>query len=233
MKNLIITGGTRGIGLATVKTFAAKGFNVAFCARDKTTIEKLLDELKVAYPQQTFLGVPTDLTIKQEVEEFADTVLKQFASINLLVNNAGIFEPGGISTEAEGVFERQMATNVSSAYYLTRALLPHIKNSSGHIINICSTASFIPYVNGGSYCISKFALLGLGKVLREELKPRGIRVTSIMPGATLTDSWAGTDLPPSRFMQANDVAQAIWDLNHLPPTSVIEELIMRPMKGDI
>jgi len=126
-----------------------------------------------------------------------------------------------------------MATNVASAYHLTRALLPHIKNNSGHIVNICSTASFTPYVNGGSYCISKFALLGFSKVLREELKPRGIRVTSLMPGATLTDSWTGTDLPVSRFMQASDVAQTIWDVNQLSPTSVIEELIMRPMQGDI
>ena len=181
MKNLIITGGTRGIGLATVKTFASKGFNVAFCARDKNTIEKLLNELKAAYPQQTFLAIPTDLTIKQQVQEFADAFVNQFASVDLLVNNAGIFEPGGISTEAEGVFERQIATNVSAAYYLTRALLPHIKNNTGHIVNICSTASFTPYVNGGSYCISKFALLGLGKVLREDLKPRGIRVLASCP----------------------------------------------------
>ncbi|MDZ4756941.1 MAG: SDR family oxidoreductase [Bacteroidota bacterium] len=233
MKNIVITGGTRGIGLATVQIFAAGGYNISFCARNYIMVEKLVEELRESYPNQTFFGFSADITVKEELQLFAKKIIEKFEHIHLLINNAGMFEPGGISTEEEGVFERQIATNVAAAYHLTRAILPVMQNNEGNIINIGSTASFTPYVNGGSYCISKFALLGFSKVLREELKPRGIRVTSVLPGATLTDSWEGTILPQSRFMQATHVARALWDVHHLPATTVVEELVMRPMQGDI
>ncbi len=232
MKTLVITGGTKGIGLATVKLFAKEGFNIAFSARSLKTVESLVEKLRLNYPQQIFLGLSADMSVKEEVEIFAQKIIQKFKTVHLLINNVGMFEPGGIATEEDGVFERQIATNVASAYHITRALLPVMKKKS-HIVNICSTASFTPYTNGGSYCISKFALLGFGKVLREELKPRGIRVSNVLPGATLTDSWAGTTLPPSRFIKAADVAQAIWGLHHLPQGTVVEELIMRPMEGDV
>ena len=103
-----------------------------------------------------------------------------------------------------------METNVYSAYYLTKHLLTAMKaKQKGHIINICSIASKIAYPNGGSYSISKFALLGFSKVLREELKSEGIKVTAILPGATWSDSWKGTTLPPERLMEAKDIALSL------------------------
>jgi NADP-dependent 3-hydroxy acid dehydrogenase YdfG len=98
---------------------------------------------------------------------------------------------------------------------------------------MCSTASITAYTNGGSYCISKFALYGLTKVLREELKPHHIKVTAILPGATLTTSWEGVNLPEERFMKPQDVAETIWSAYHLSPSAVIEEILMRPQLGDI
>jgi NADP-dependent 3-hydroxy acid dehydrogenase YdfG len=108
-----------------------------------------------------------------------------------------------------------------------------IERKKGHIFNLCSTASITAYTNGGAYCVSKFALYGMTKVLREELKPHGIRVTAILPGATLTASWEGVDLPPERFIQATDVAKMIWSAYNLSPGAVIEEILMRPQLGDI
>ena len=104
---------------------------------------------------------------------------------------------------------------------------------NGHIFNMCSTASIIPYVNGGSYCISKFALYGMSKVLREEMKAYGIRVTAILPGATLTPSWEEVDLPPERFIKPDDVAQAVKSAYLLSENSVVEEILIRPQLGDI
>jgi hypothetical protein len=98
---------------------------------------------------------------------------------------------------------------------------------------MCSIASLHAYANGGSYSISKFALLGFSKALREELKPHNVKVTSLMPGATLTDSWAGVDLPESRFMRADDIAQLIFDVYNLSDSTVIEEVVLRPVLGDI
>jgi short-subunit dehydrogenase len=108
-----------------------------------------------------------------------------------------------------------------------------IRRKGGHIFMMCSTASIIPYTNGGSYCISKFALYGMTKVLREELKEHGVRVTAVLPGATLTASWEGVDLPAERFMKPEDVAQAMFTAWSLSSQAVIEELLIRPQLGDI
>jgi short-subunit dehydrogenase len=107
------------------------------------------------------------------------------------------------------------------------------KSKAPHIFNMCSTASITAYVNGGSYAITKFGLLGMSKVLREELKPFQIKVTAILPGATKTASWEGTDLPDSRFMTAKDVASALWACYSMGPSAVVEEILMRPLPGDI
>jgi short-subunit dehydrogenase len=108
-----------------------------------------------------------------------------------------------------------------------------ISRRKGHIFMMCSTASITPYTNGGSYCISKFALLGMSRVLREELKPHSVKVTALLPGATLTNSWAGTDLPEDRFLKAEDVANSAWAAYALSASAVIEEILIRPQLGDI
>ena len=125
-------------------------------------------------------------------------------------------------------------TNLYSNYYLTKRVLPSMMaRQSGTIFNICSIASLIAYPNSGAYSISKHALHGLSKVLREEMKPYGIRVVSVLPGATLTASWEGVNLPSERFMPAEDIAQVVWDAWSLSPRTVIEEILLRPMLGDI
>ena len=98
---------------------------------------------------------------------------------------------------------------------------------------MCSIASIKAYPNGGSYAISKFALLGFSKVLREELKEFGIRVTAILPGATRTASWDGVELPDDRFMKVEDVADTIFSAYSLSSRSVVEEILIRPQLGDI
>jgi NADP-dependent 3-hydroxy acid dehydrogenase YdfG len=233
-KSILVTGCTKGIGLAIVNEFAAKGFNVAGCARNKEELTILFTELSSNYPNQKFFMEVCDVANIALLKIFASDVLKEFGDIDVLVNNAGIFLPGSICEEEEGSFENQMNTNVASAYHLTRAIVPVMKEAkSGHIFNICSTASITAYTNGGSYCISKFAMLGMSKVLREELKDYKIKVSSILPGATLTNSWAGTDLPEERFMPANDIAKVISTVQELSYSTNVEEIIMRPLAGDI
>ena len=127
-----------------------------------------------------------------------------------------------------------METNLYSAYHLTRLLLPVMKtNHSGHIVNMCSIASLIAYPNGGSYSISKFALLAFSKVLREEMKPYGIKVTSVMPGATWSDSWKGVDLPEDRLMSADDVAKIVSCALSLSGAANLEDVVLRPQLGDL
>lgn len=117
---------------------------------------------------------------------------------------------------------------------MTRGVAPAMKlKKAGHIFNICSIASIQAYPNGGSYAISKSAMLGFSRCLREELKTDNIRVTAVMPGATLTASWAGTDLPDERFMKVEDIANTIHSAYQLSNHSVVEEIIIRPQLGDI
>ncbi len=174
------------------------------------------------------------MSLESEVRAFGRFVNEVTNNVEVLVNNAGLFIPGSIHEEEEGALRKMIDTNLYSAYHLTRILLPNMMaQRKGHIFNMCSTASFVPYVNGGSYCISKFALLGMSKVLREEMKEYGIRVTSIMPGATFTASWEGTDVPEDRFMHPDDVAAAVWNAYEMSDRTVLEEIIMRPQLGDL
>ena len=108
-----------------------------------------------------------------------------------------------------------------------------MERRQGSIINMCSIASFMAYPNGGSYTISKFAMLGFSKVLREEMKPYGIKVTAVMPGSTWSDSWKGADFPDERLMKPGDVAEAVLSVTRMSPASVVEELIIRPQLGDL
>lgn len=235
MKELaVVTGGSQGIGHALIKKLAKEGFSIATCARHSAPLEELSKEILADYPEVTFMHQTVDVGKHHEVVSFAQAVQNMDIPVALLVNNAGVFIPGQIHTEEVGVFEQTMHTNVFGPYYLTRALVGDmIARQEGHIFNLCSTASVTAYTNGGAYCISKFALLGMSKVLREELKPHGVRVTSVLPGATLTQSWAGTELPEERFMPADDIAETILAAYHLSKRSVVEEVLLRPQLGDI
>lgn len=230
---IVVTGGTKGIGKAILEKFAANGFDIATCARNHSDLTQLKKDFESKFKIKVFEQV-ADMSDKIQVKEFTDALNQLGRPIDVLVNNAGYFEPGQIMEEPDGTLEGMIEGNVYSAYYTTRGIITKMKESkSGHIFNMCSIASFMAYPNGGSYAISKFALLGFSKVLREELKEFGIRVTAVMPGATKTASWAASELPDSRFMKPEDVAEAIFSAHSLSPRSVVEEILIRPQMGDI
>lgn len=229
-KLAVVTGGTKGIGKAIVEKFLREGYEVAVCARNPA----LLENRKAETGSPALHIFRADLSRKEEAEAFGDFVLGLGRPIAALINNAGVFIPGKLLEEDENNLQLQLDTNLLSAYYLTRRLIHRIKTAgNAHIFNICSIASLVAYPNSGSYSVSKFALLGFSKSLREELKETGVKVTSVMPGATLTDSWAGTNLPDSRFIKAEDIAEALWAAFSLSSSAVMEEMIIRPQLGDL
>lgn len=232
-KSILVTGGTKGIGRAIIERFAKEGFDIMTCSRNEKELASLQADLESRFSSIRVLAVQADLSKKEEVEKLA-TAVKAFAIPNVLVNNTGVFLPGAIHNEPEGNFELMMQTNLFSAYNLTRALVNEmIARKSGHIFSIGSIAGLTAYPNGGSYAVSKWAMLGMTKCLREELKPHQIKVTSILAGATFTSSWEGVDLPIERFMSAEDVAESVWGAYNLSPRTVVEEIIIRPQLGDI
>lgn len=232
--NVIITGATKGIGRAIAELFAAHGANLAVCARTKTDLDAMHADWKERFPESVLKTRMVDVQQKKEIQDFGNWAAQLWPQIDILVNNAGVFLPGEVYKEADGTLETMIETNLYSAYYLTRSVLPALlTQEKGHIFNICSVASLQAYANGGSYSISKFAMLGFSKNLREELKDKGIRVTAVMPGATWSHSWQGVDLPAERLMQASDVAQLVWAASQLSPSAVVEDIVLRPQLGDL
>lgn len=231
-KTIVVSGASRGIGKAIAQKFAAEGWNLALCARSEKDLAALKAELQTA--GNKIVAQACDVAKPEEVKAFAAKVNKEFGAIDILVNNAGTFIPGQVINEEDGNLETLIETNLYSAYHLSRALLPAMMaKKSGYIFNMTSVAGIKAYPNGGSYSISKFAMLGLSKALREELKEYNIHVTALIPGATYTDSWKSSGLAQARFMKAEDIAKTVWDIYNLSPGTVVEEILLRPMAGDI
>ncbi len=231
--NIIITGASKGIGRAVAEQFAAAGNTLLLCSRNERQLYDTLCELQLKYPQATIKAKPADMAEKTEARAFGHWCL-EYGTPSVLVNNAGQFIPGSVHDEADGQLEMMISTNLYSAYHLTRTLLPSmIAVKAGHVFNICSIAALNAYANGGSYSISKFALYGFSRNLREELKPYGIKVTSVHPGATLSASWDGFDIDSNRIMEVTDVAKMIYAASQLSPMAVVEDIIMRPQLGDL
>jgi short-subunit dehydrogenase len=234
MPNIVITGASKGIGKSLAEIFVKHGNHVCLCARNEAALTQTKNELLALNPNVEVHTFSCDVSKKDDVKQFANFVLQQFGTVDVLINNAGVFLGGQMHTEPEGTLEQMIDTNLYSAYYLTRHLLPRMKEQQhGHIFNICSIASLVAYPHGGSYAISKFALLGFSKSLREEMKPHGIKVCSVMPGATLTASWGGVDIPQERFMPAEDVAKMVFSVYSLSDRTDVEEIVLRPQLGDL
>ncbi len=232
-KLIVVTGGTKGIGRSIMECFARAGFDVATCARKATELADLKKEFESKYRVQALVK-QADMSAIGQVKDFVQYILSLQRPVDVLVNNAGYFVPGSVISEPEGSLESMINSNLYSAYYMSRGLAKKmIEQRDGHIFNMCSIASIKAYPNGGSYAISKFAMLGLSKVLREELKEFGVRVTAVLPGATRTASWNGTDLPDERFMKVEDVAETILAAHAISKRSVVEEILIRPQLGDI
>lgn len=231
--NVVITGGSKGIGKAVAEIFAANGHNLFLCSRGEVQLYKTMEELMTKHPSISVKAKPFDLGKKEEAIAFGNWCLS-FAVPDILVNNSGVFLPGSVHNEPDMTLENQLASNLYSAYHLTRAVLPKMtERRSGHIFNICSIASLHAYANGGSYSISKFAMHGFSKNLREEMKPYNIKVTSVFPGAVNTDTWGGFDNSSQRIMEANDIAKMIFTASQLSAGACVEDIVIRPQLGDL
>lgn len=232
--NVIITGATKGIGKALVERFAAANFNLVIAARTERDLRKVQQDIEQRFPSVKVHYQVVDFGEKEQVITFADFVKQTCTSIDVLINNVGFFQPLSLQDEPDGLLEKTMMINVYSAYYLTKALVDNmITQQSGHIFNICSVASLQAFPNCAAYTISKHALYGFSKSLRTDLKNHKIKVTSVLPGATFTASWDGSGINEERIMSAEDVAEALFSCYQLSERTVVEELVLRPLLGDL
>lgn len=232
--NAIVTGATKGMGRAIVMELAANNYNITFCARDEKQVQALLDELRKGYPHLLFFGMRADMEERSDVSKFAEFAARSLGQVDVLINNAGLYIPSELMNEDNNCLQRQMQVNVFAPHFLSKFFAAKmIGQGKGHIINVCSIASLEPVTRAGSYSISKTALLGLTKALREELRPAGVKVTTVLPGSTLTDSWSGTDLPSDWFILSQDIAKSIINCLQMSSGANIDEIIIRPLYGKV
>lgn len=233
MPLVAVTGASHGIGRAVAVAFAREpNARLALLSRN----ESLLDETRAlcrecgAEAEYFICDVMDDIAVRRATE----AVRRRWGVPDVLVNNAGLFEPGPISQVSVDTFRAQLEVNLTSAFSVTKSFLDEmIVRKSGHIFFMCSVASIKGYPGGASYCAAKHGLLGFARALREETRKDGLRVTALIPGATFTKSWEGSDLPEERFMPVEDVAAALLGAYHMSERSVVEELLMRPQQGDV
>jgi len=233
-EHVIITGASQGIGAVIARSWSQSfpGTRMSLLARNETNLESLASECRALGADA--VAFSCDLTDSSAVNAACREILNRTATPTVLVNNAGIFEPGGIADTSLGDFERQIKVNLTGAFQMTSQLIPAmIEAGRGHIFFMASVASLSGYPGSVGYCSAKHGLLGLARAVREETREKGIRVTSLFPGATLTPSWDGTDLPERRFMPPEDIASALINAFRMSDRTVVEEILLRPQLGDI
>ena len=234
---IVITGASQGIGAAIAEEFARGGKpkegRLALVARSEENLCKVAARSRKLGAGDVEV-YPCDLTQDEAVEQTTQKILAAQGVPGVLVNNAGLFEPAPFLDTTPELFRGQLAVNLTSAFLMTRALLPAmLKKGTGHVVYVASVASQRAFPGAAAYCAAKHGLLGLARCVREETKDHGIRVTAVMPGATLTPSWDGTNVDPERLMPAADVARAVVDVCRLGEGTVVEELTLRPQHGDV
>jgi len=232
MENALITAATKGIGRATAIAFARQGINLAICARTPEDLAAFKMELSGINPAIKIFTSVTDCSIKQQVLQFAAGAEKALGFISIIVNNAGVYEYASILDDKEGTFEKHVNTNLMPAYELYRFFgKTMIAARKGHIFNICSVASLNPLAEAGMYSVTKYALFGLTKVMRLEMQPHGVKVTAIIPGSTLTDSWKGMTVNKDEMVLPEDIASAIVNIHSMSAGANVDEIVIKPITG--
>ena len=233
MPIVVITGASQGIGQAVAEAFAQEPeARLALVARSQDKLDAVAAQCRARGAEAAVF--PCDVTDDAAVHRTAATILARWGAPDVLVNNAGLFQPGAVRETTAELFRRQVAVNLTSAFVVTQAFLEAmVVRGRGHLFYMASVASIRAYEGAVAYCAAKHGLLGLARVVREETKTLGLRVTTLLPGATLTPSWGSVDLPEERFMPPVDIARTIVDIYHLSDRTVVEEILLRHQLGDI
>ncbi len=227
----LITGATRGIGLALARALAAEGCNLILTGRDERALTKISRELAPT----KILAHPADVRDPHSVDALFRAARRQFRRLDIVINNAGIAHPHlPVEKLPYPLWKDVLATNLDGTVLVTQAALAVMKRG-GTIVNNLSIAATRTFAGSAAYNASKHAALGLTNTLREELRPRGIRVIALLPGATNTDIWTTLwpQAPRQKMMSPATVAQAVVQAILLPANATVETLEILPTTGPL
>jgi NAD(P)-dependent dehydrogenase (short-subunit alcohol dehydrogenase family) len=226
-KVALITGASRGIGLAIARSLATMGAKLALCARDPGRLIAVAAEFeRRGIP---VLAVPADVSRPGDIAALVQKTEQSLGPVEILVNNAGIGVFGPIQDATEANWDAVLDTNLKSVFLLSRSVAPGmIARQGGHIINIASLAGKNAFAGGAIYCASKWGLLGLTECMAEDLRAHGIRVSAVCPGSVATDFSPHSKKDPRKMLQPEDIAHAVEMILTQAPQSFISEVLLRP-----
>ena len=230
-KAALITGASRGIGLAIARALADEGCNLILTARALSSVEKIAKQL--ARRGTHTLPAACDVRDPRAIEALARITKKQFSRVDILINNAGIAHPGlPVAKLPFEIWQEVLATNLTGTFLVTHKILPLMRRG-GTIVNNLSIAATRVFPGSSAYNASKHGALGLTNTLREELRPKGIRVIALLPGATDTEIWntLWPAAPRKRMMSPQTVARVLIAALLLPENSTVESLTITPSTG--
>ncbi|MCY7375817.1 MAG: SDR family oxidoreductase [Pyrinomonadaceae bacterium] len=231
-KVVLITGGSRGLGLVLARQFADAGAKVAICARDSAELQRAQEDLET-HGAEVFQAV-CDVRNQDAVNEFVEAVFNRFGQIDVLVNNAGVIQVGALENQTPKDFEDALRVHFWGAFYTMQAVIPQMKRrGAGRIVNIASVGGKIAVPHLAPYCASKFALVGLSNAMRGELLKDNIYVTTVCPGLMRTGSHIN-----AIFKGKNQLEFAWFSLGNASPLtsvsaeSAAEQIIKATKNGD-
>jgi 3-oxoacyl-[acyl-carrier protein] reductase len=229
-KNALVTGGTRGIGLAITKSLLEKGAKVLICSRKSSEVEEKVENLRNQYGEQVF-GTACDVADFQQVKALFEKAYTELGGLDLLVNNAGV----GLfkSAEETGVeeWDSTIAINLSGVFYCCHEAIPQMrKRGGGYIINIGSLAGKQAFAGATAYCATKYGLIGFSEALMQEVRYDHIKVSLIMPGSVNTSFGRHEAQEPASSwkLMPEDVAQVLIDLLEMPERALPSRVELRP-----
>jgi NAD(P)-dependent dehydrogenase (short-subunit alcohol dehydrogenase family) len=228
-KVAVITGGSRGIGLAIARLFAHAGFKVVITGRDESKLKAVV----AATGSAEIAGMPCDVTDAASVKKLFAWVRERYSAIDVLVNNAGVAHAlAPVETLPLEDWKKAINTNLTGIFLCAQAALP-VMSTGGTIVNNLSVAAIRPFAGMSAYNASKAGALGFTNALREEVRKRGIRVVALLPGAVATEIWDQfwADAPREKMLSADTVAQAVLHAVSAPAEASIEEIRIGPTVG--
>jgi 3-oxoacyl-[acyl-carrier protein] reductase len=226
-KVAVVTGASRGIGLAIAQRLGEMGAKLGLCSRDPKKLEAATQQLRAV--ASAVFAMPVDVTRADQISSFVQAAQKSLGPIDILVNNAGVGWFGPTQDATEEAWDSVLDTNLKSVFLMSKAVAPSmIERKTGHIINIASLAGKNTFKNGGVYCASKWGLMGLTGCMAEDLRQYGIRVSAVCPGTVDTEFSPHTGKDPAKLLQSEDIAHAVAMLVTQAPQSFISEVLIRP-----